>query len=118
MKTVRALAQVLALSAVWLGADALARALRSPVPGNVLGALALAGLLLTGLVPLRWIEDGADLLLRWLPLFFVPAAVIAMRSWPLVRADAAAIAAIMVGTLVLVLVVTGALAARWERDDR
>ena len=115
MSRVRALAQVLALSAAWLGADAAARALRSPVPGNVIGAIVLAVLLLTGVVPLRWVEHGADLLLRWLPLFFVPAAVIALRSWPLVRSDVAAIAAIMVGTLVLVLVITGALSSRWER---
>lgn len=113
MNLFRAILQVAVLSLLYLASDAAARALHSPVPGSVLGAIVLAALLLTDVVPLRWLSDGADLLLRFLALFFVPAAVSAMRVWKDVRSDLLAVAAVSVITTVLVLVCTGWLAARW-----
>ena len=114
MNLVRAIVQIAVLSLLYLGCDAAARALHSPVPGSVLGAIALSILLLTDVVPVRWLSDGADVLLRFLALFFVPAAVSAMRVWNDVRRDLLAVSAVAVITTLLVLVTTGKLAARWE----
>ncbi len=112
MKLVRALAQVLLLSALYLAFERGAAAVHSPVPGSVLGAIGLAALLLLDVVPLRWFEDGSKLLLDHLALFFVPAAVAATRSWGAVRRDLWAVSAIAVVTTVVVLAVVGRLAER------
>lgn len=108
----RALLQVLALSLLYVAFELLARKLGSPVPGGVLGAIALALLLLFEVLPLRWFEDGSKVLLDHLALFFVPAAVVAARSWPAVRSSVGVVTAIAVVTTILVLLVTGKLAAR------
>ena len=115
MKLGRALLQVGVLSLAYFGCDRLARALSSPVSGGVLGAIVLAALLLSGVLPLRWFEDGADLLLKNLGLFFVPAAVVAMRQQLGLR-SIVALTVVSAVTTVLVLVVTGLLAARGERE--
>ena len=115
MKGLRAVLQIAVLCALSVGCDAAARALHSPIPGTVLGAIVLATLLLTNVLPIAWVADGAELLLKFLALFFVPAAVSAMRVWRDVRSDFVAVAAVSVVTTVLVLLVTGALATRWEQ---
>lgn len=46
-----------------------------PLPGSVLGMVLLWGALEAGVVRLSWLLDGAELLLGWLGLLFVPAGV-------------------------------------------
>lgn len=114
MKLLRAIVQVLVLSLAYWGCDRLARAWNSPIPGGVLGAIVLAILLLTEIVPLGWFEEGADLLLKNLGLFFVPAAVVAMRQQLGLR-SLLSLTLVSAVTTVLVLVTTGLVAARGER---
>jgi holin-like protein len=54
--------------------------LHLPLPGNVLGMLLLFALLTTGIVPVKWIKEGADLLLKHLAFFFIPIAV-GLMAW-------------------------------------
>jgi holin-like protein len=54
---------------------AVAAALHLPLPGNLLGMLFLLALLATGLVPLRWVESSASVLIRHLGFFFIPITV-------------------------------------------
>ncbi len=46
-----------------------------PLPGSVLGMVLLWGALEAGIVRLAWLQQGADVLLGWLGLLFVPAGV-------------------------------------------
>ena len=46
-----------------------------PIPGGVVGMIALFTLLITGILPLRLIEDGVNLLLGNFPILFIPLAV-------------------------------------------
>ena len=108
----RAALQVVLLSLLYLGFEYVARRFGSPVPGGVIGAIALAALFLSGVLPLRWFEDGAKLLLDHLALFFVPAAVVATRTWPSVRSNIGAVSAIAIVTTIVVLIVTGRIAER------
>ncbi len=50
------------------------------LPGNILGLFILLTLLLTGAVPLRWVESAARLLLWLLPFLFLPIFILAMRD--------------------------------------
>lgn len=54
--------------------------LHIPLPGNVLGMLLLFALLLLGVIPLKWLEDGASLLLKHMAFFFIPIAV-GLMAW-------------------------------------
>jgi len=66
-------AQTCILIGVWLLAQWVTRAFGWPVPGSILGLIALWVALDCGLIRLGWIEHGADGLLNHLMLFFVPA---------------------------------------------
>lgn len=49
--------------------------LNLPIPGNVLGLMILFLLLVTGIIPIRWVEEAANLLIKHLAFFFIPIAV-------------------------------------------
>lgn len=49
--------------------------LKLPLPGNVFGMLILFALLTTGIIPIKWVKDGSELLLKHLAFFFIPIAV-------------------------------------------
>ncbi|KUO75030.1 MAG: hypothetical protein APF81_12305 [Desulfosporosinus sp. BRH_c37] len=51
-----------------------------PIPGNVLGMIILFVLLSTRTIPLVWVEESADLLLKHLAFFFIPIAV-GLMEW-------------------------------------
>lgn len=74
----RAVVVGLQLLALWLlsrMAAALAELLPLPVPAGAIGLGLLFVLLASGLLRARWIEAGADLLVRHLGLFLIPYAV-------------------------------------------
>jgi holin-like protein len=76
MKTMMILAAQLAtLLAINQLGYLLASVLHLPLPGNLLGMLLLLGLLASGLVPVRWVEASASLLVRHLTFFFIPITV-------------------------------------------
>ena len=67
---------------LWAAGSWAAEVFAIPIPGGVVGMAALFGLLATRIVRPEWVEAGADLLIRHLQLFFIPA-VLAMLSYPL-----------------------------------
>ena len=78
------------------------RALGWVLPGNILSLFLLLALLILGVVPLRWVENAARLLLWLLPFLFVPVFVptISDRELWLVQGRALA-GAIILGTVLL-----------------
>jgi holin-like protein len=86
---------------------ALARAVHAPIPGTVLGLLALfAGLMALGRVPAP-MEELARLLFDHLNLLYIPAAVAVMAYGGLVRRDALPIVVALLASGVVGLVVAG-----------
>ncbi len=89
--------------------EATARALNLPTPGPVLGMALLFGVLLWRGAP-DWLNQVGQGLLRFLPLFFVPAGVGIMNHVQLMRAEWLAIAiTLLVSTMITMLVTAGAL---------
>jgi len=96
--------------AILLGFNLLGMVLHAigvPLPGNVLGLLLFTLCLFLGVVKLRWVEETAHLLLRHMLLFFAPVIVGVIvyrdqiaRQWPAMTAG-------VVGSLLVVLLVTG-----------
>lgn len=113
----RLLLGLVLLGAIFLGSDALARAIKLPLPGNVVGMGVLFVLLLTGVVPRAIIERAADLLLRHLSLLFVPAAVAVARHRRLLGDSWLGLAVVVVVSTAVVLLVTGLVAERLVRAE-
>jgi holin-like protein len=106
------------LAGIWMAADFVARTLSLPVPGGVVGLVALLALLFCGGVAPRWVKAGADWLLSDMLLFFIPAAVAAVQYGGLFREDGWRLALVVVaGTLMVMVAVAFAVdrAARLER---
>lgn len=90
----------------WAGHEIVVR-LHLPLPGNVAGMLLTFVVLTSGILPLRFVEEGGMLLVRNLPLFFVPLAVGFVKQGPLLAAHGFGIVATLVGSAAIGFAVTG-----------
>ena len=88
-----------------------------PVPGSVIGLIALAASIELRILPLAFVRRAAELLVRHLALLYVPAGVALLAYWSAVRHDLAAITVAALASLVAVLLVVGHLVQRLERDE-
>jgi holin-like protein len=95
--------------------EAAARGLHLPLPGNLVGMVLLAAILRAGWVSMEAVRPLAELLLRHMALFFVPAGVGLMRYLGLLRTEWLPIAGGCAAGVVAVLVVVGPLQQRLER---
>lgn len=81
-----------------------------PLPGCVAGLLVMFAALSSGVIPLRFVEQGADLLVRNLPLFFVPLAVGFVTQGRLLATHGVPIFVALVASAALGFAVTGRIA--------
>ena len=108
--TLKLLWQTALLTAIYWGCDQITRLTGIPIPGNVLGIIALFVLLLTGVVKESHISTAAEYFLRHLVFFFVPIAV-GLMQWGGVFYDYGwVLAAAIVGSTALPLVIVGFMA--------
>ena len=90
------------LVACLLAGNWLKRTLGLILPGNILGLFILLALLLTGIVPLKWVETAARLLLWLLPFLFLPIFILAMKDHAFWAVQGRALSgAVVVGTVLL-----------------
>ena len=119
MRTIwKLLWQTTILTAIFVGCDQLTRLTGIPLPGNVLGVIVLFFLLLTGIIKESHISLAAEFLLRHLVFFFVPIAV-GLMQWGSVFYDYGwVLAAAVVGSTALPLVIVGFMAKVLRRAPR
>ena len=117
MRTIwKLLLQTAILTAIFVGCDQLTRLTGIPLPGNVLGVIVLFFLLLTGIIKESHISLAAEFLLRHLVFFFVPIAV-GLMQWGSVFYDYGwVLAAAIVGSTALPLVIVGFMARALRRS--
>ncbi|MEP6992688.1 MAG: CidA/LrgA family protein [bacterium] len=94
----------------------LVRLTHAPVPGSVVGMLALTVLVETRVLPLAAVRSAADFLVRYIALLFVPAGVAIVVYGAVLRQSLVAIIVAAVLSLVAVLVVVGRVAQHLEGD--
>jgi holin-like protein len=102
-KALPALRIALQVGALWLLswiAQGIAALSPLPLPGGAVGLVLLFTLLCTGAVRARWIERGADVLVRHLGLFLVPYAVSFMARGELVSTGGALVLVIVASTAI------------------
>jgi holin-like protein len=108
VRSVAAIAvQVALLWFMSLAGHAIVARLNLPFPGNVAGMLLTFAALISGVLPLRFVELGSGLLVRNLPLFFVPLAVGFMTQGQLLAAHGFAIVVTLVASAAVGFTVTG-----------
>ncbi|WP_138207520.1 CidA/LrgA family protein [Haloimpatiens lingqiaonensis] len=82
-------------------------ALRTSIPGNVIGMILLLVLLCTGLMKLELIEEISDFFLKNLAFFFLPAGVGLISCMSLLSGNWGTILLICLLSTIVVIVVTG-----------
>lgn len=87
--------------------EALSGILQLPIPGNVLGMILLAILILSGLIKMEQVETASAMLLDNLALFFIPPGVGLMLYFKLISSEFVAIVATATISTLLVLGITG-----------
>lgn len=87
--------------------EAVSTLLELPMPGNVIGMALLLLALVCGWVKLEWLQEAADLLLRYMAMFFVPAGVGVMLYFDLIGREWLPIVAGTVISTFVVMAVTG-----------
>ena len=99
--------QLVVLGVLYAGCQWLVTRTGIPVPPGLLALLVLIGLLLTRAVPERAVDQGGDLLLRYLPVIFLPPGIGVIRELHLVRGHGLGLVAVLLGSLVVGQLVAG-----------
>jgi holin-like protein len=97
--------------------EACVRLLGIPVPGPVIGMVVLLAWLVRGDGPSESVRAAGTGLLRYLPLFFVPAGVGLVTHGPLLRADWLALVLAIVGSTLLTMLLVGWLIERFAEPE-
>ena len=104
--------QLVVLGALYAGCQWLVARTGIPVPPGLLALLVLIGLLLSRAVPERAVDRGADLLLKFLPVIFLPPGIGVVRELHLVRGHVLGLAGVLVASLVVGQLVAGVVGQR------
>lgn len=104
--------QIALLFLISIAMDWIADLLHLPIPGSILGIFVLFALLKSNIIKLNWIEQGANLLLGELLLFFVPAAVAIIQYIPLMESVGLRILTVVACSTFVVMTSSGLLASR------
>ena len=78
-----------------------------PVPGNLIGMVALYALLALGVVKVAWFDVTGSFLIKHLAFFFIPITVGLMNSGPLLLADGLGIMLILALSAAIGIILAG-----------
>lgn len=119
MPWVRTGLQLVALGGLFAACQWLVARTGIPVPPGLLALLVLIVLLLVRAVPERAVDRGGDLLLRFLPVIFLPPSLAVVRELHLVHGHGLTLALVLMTSLVAGQLVAGLVAqAAVDRERR
>lgn len=81
--------------------------LHIPLPGSIIGLLLLLILLLLKIIPIHWIQDGANVLITFLPFLLVPATVSVMNEPTLYSGKGLILFGIIIGSTIVTMISAG-----------
>lgn len=102
---------------LFMFSDKLVGWLHLPLPANVVGMVLLLVLIMTHVIPLRWVKAGANWLLAEMLLFFVPAVVAVVNYSDLLRSEGWRICVVIALSTLLVLASTSLVVDRVYRFE-
>jgi holin-like protein len=109
--------QLLLYVGLFIASDKLVGWLHLPLPANVVGMLLLLLLIMTRVIPLRWVKAGANWLLAEMLLFFIPAVVAVVNYSDLLRSEGWRICLVIGISTLLVLAATSLVVDRVYRFE-
>lgn len=118
MQSLKVMAQLGILLAIYGIGELCVRATGLPVPGAIAGMGILALLLIAGWLPLSLVESAAELMTKRISLMLLPAFVGAFQYWSLVEEHVVALLVIILVPTAMVLVVTATTAVAVGRFIR
>ncbi|MFC0475797.1 CidA/LrgA family protein [Robertmurraya beringensis] len=89
--------------------------LHIPLPGSIIGLLLLLILLFLKIIPVDWIQDGANVLITFLPLLLVPATVSVMNEPSLFSGNGLVLFGIIMISTIVTMVSVGWCSQHLER---
>ena len=92
--------------------------LHIPLPGSIIGLLLLLILLVLKIIPVHWIQDGAGILITFLPLLLVPATVSVMNEPSLFSSKGVILFGIIIVSTIITMVLVGSFSQLIERMDQ
>ncbi|MDE1189956.1 MAG: CidA/LrgA family protein [Pantoea sp.] len=102
---------------LFMASDKLVGWLHLPLPANVVGMVLLLVLIMTHVIPLRWVKAGANWLLAEMLLFFVPAVVAVVNYSDLLRSEGWRICVVIALSTLMVLAATSLVVDRVYRFE-
>lgn len=87
-----------------------------PIPGSVIGLILMFLLLVSGLYPVSWIEEGASLMVKHLVIFFIPAMVGILNYFTLFKGKGLLLFIITIVSTLLVMVISGAVSQALAKE--
>ncbi|WP_408007276.1 CidA/LrgA family protein [Pseudalkalibacillus sp. A8] len=99
--------QVLVLYAIYLVGTWIQNALNLMIPGSIVGMFLLFCLLVTKIIPLKWIQEGSRFLLVHLTLFFIPVTVGVMQFGHVFKGKGLLLIPAVLASTILVIVISG-----------
>jgi holin-like protein len=106
------LAQIAVVGMFWAAGSGLAHLAGAPVPGSLIGMVAMLALLGSGTLDPRLVERGAGWLLAEMLLFFVPAVVALLAHPEFLGLTGLKVLLVILGSTVMVMLAT-ALTVEW-----
>lgn len=116
-KLIRIIIQAFLLYSFFLLGEIAVRFFNLIIPGSIIGLLILLAGLLTRIIPIGLIEDGAKAFLLFLPLFFVPATVGIVQYPEFLSLTGALLIFLAVASTCVSLVAAGWLSQFFEKLD-
>lgn len=108
--------------AILLGFNVLGMVLHTflhvPLPANVLGLILLLIALFTKLVKLEWVEHAAEILTRYMLIFFIPYVIGSIALLSVVGSYALPIIVSVFGSTFVVLWVTGFITSKLQQHEK
>jgi len=110
MQILKIIFQVCVLLGIAMLGNKVTQAYYLHVPGSIIGIFFIVLLLETKIIPLEWLETGANILITELILFFIPSAVGVIQYQQIMLANGARIGLVIFLSTVTVMMCTGFLA--------
>ena len=88
------------------------------IPGSVIGLIIMFLLLVTGIFPLRWIDQGASFMVKHLVLFFIPATVGILNYYTLFKGKGMLLFVITIVSTLLVMITSGLVSQALARERK
>ncbi len=117
MKYIRTLGEIGFICALSVLGQALSSFFQLPLPGNLIGMFLLLFLLFSGVIKETQIQMGADLLLKYMSLFFIPAGVGLLAHWNIIEEQWLPWLVTVLLSTALILIVTGKLVDYWIQKE-